>query len=284
MKSIKEKSNTNYNYQTIKITSSRINKGLLAIPRVFSDFLPKNNQKIKVYLDDTDKLQLKTYSSAYSSTNENRIGGLKKWFNENHLKNGDEVILQAIDKDKFIYRLISERHFTDKTNKLQNLLDGTDSEEKATAIIETISDWIQIDKKQVYLNEYIRISDTKIELPRKKRMSIQHYTNEGTPANIRTLLGTVYSGICQVCSFSFLKKDNNPYYEIHHLEPSLEHHPKNLVLVCANCHRQFEYANLVTEFNSDNWLTNVQFNKEQYKVKQVIFDIKELGFTKIVHL
>ena len=72
-------SEINYDYQTIIITQSRIDKGLLAIPKTFSQFLPSKNSKIKVSLDDSEKYEIKNFSSFYSPTNENRIGGLKEW-------------------------------------------------------------------------------------------------------------------------------------------------------------------------------------------------------------
>ena len=52
-KRITETSEINYDYKTIRVTKSRINKGLLAIPRGFTKYLPKSNQRIKIYFDDS---------------------------------------------------------------------------------------------------------------------------------------------------------------------------------------------------------------------------------------
>ena len=60
-----------------------------------------------------------------------------------------------------------------------------------------------------------------------------------------------------------------PYYEIHHIDSSLGHYLKNLVLVCANCHRQFTYANVQEYFNKENWLTKVVFNEVEHAVNQI---------------
>ena len=77
-----------------------------------------------------------------------------------------------------------------------------------------------------------------------------------------------------------MKRDNSPYYEIHHLEPKLGHYPKNLVLVCANCHRQFEYANVKKTFNKDGWLIKVFFNQKEYLLKQAIDELGKQEFRK----
>ena len=60
--SIQSGSRINYDYQTIKLTKSRIEKGLLALPKSFSQHLPKSNRKIKVYFDDSNEYSIKNFS------------------------------------------------------------------------------------------------------------------------------------------------------------------------------------------------------------------------------
>ena len=89
-------------------------------------------------------------------------------------------------------------------------------------------------------------------IPDIERQYIEKYSNrarESIPNNLRFLLGTIYEGNCQICNFVFLKKDKQPYFEIHHINPLWGNNPKNLVVVCANCHRQFEFANVQQVFN-----------------------------------
>ena len=52
-----------YNYATIRITKSRLDKGLLAIPVSLIQWFPKQNCQINVFLDDSVHSQLKTYTS-----------------------------------------------------------------------------------------------------------------------------------------------------------------------------------------------------------------------------
>jgi predicted HNH restriction endonuclease len=93
-------------------------------------------------------------------------------------------------------------------------------------------------------------------------------------------LRDIYAGHCQICDFWFLKKDKEPYFEIHHLDPLRGHHPKNVVVVCGNCHNQFEHANVKQEFNDDRWLIRVSFNERTFLVKQVILITKIEPFVK----
>jgi len=229
-KKVTEKSSINYDYKTIRITKSRIEKGLLAVPKNFSNSLPKSNQKIKVYLNDSTNPEIKTFSSFDSSTNENRIGGLKAWFFENKIKEGDELVLQILDKEKFIYRLLKEEDFLRMTNDYQMDFDNSKDDKVASDKIELISNIIQVDKTKIIFNEFLRLSKYSNDGVRKRFKSSNRSRREKTPSSITLILGGIYKGRCQVCSFTFLKRDKNPYYEIHHIDAMLGHHPKNLVL------------------------------------------------------
>jgi hypothetical protein len=283
-KKIVEKSQINYDYKTIRITKSRLEKGLLAIPRSFSNFLPKSSQKIKVFLNNSVEPQVKTFSSFDSSTNENRIGGLKDWFFENQIKEGDELVLHILDKDKFVYRLFKEDVFLKVMSDYQNNLDNSTNERVASENIELISKIVQVDKKKIIVNEFLRLVNYSNKEVRRRFKVLNQYRREHTPSSIRIILSNVYKGSCQVCSFMFLKRDNTPYFEIHHLDAALGHHPRNLVLVCANCHRQFEYAN-VKKFNDESgWLSKVYFNQNEYSVKQAVIEIEKQEFLKTIYL
>ena len=275
-----EKSEINYNYETLVVTKSRIEKGLLAIPREFSKYLPKTNQRVEVFLDQSSTPLLKKFSSYSSSTNENRIGGLKDWYYDNQIKEGDEIILQILDKEKFAYRLLKEQDFIKKTKEIQNNLDNSKDETIALDRIQQISNLIGIEKEKIFYSEFLRLAKYSSDEIRKRIKISSRTSREKTPPSIRIILGDIYKGYCQLCTFSFLKRDNSPYYEIHHLEPKLGHYPKNLVLVCANCHRQFEYANVKKTFNKDGWLIKVFFNQKEYLLKQAIDELGKQEFRK----
>lgn len=269
-----------YNYATIKITQSRIDKGLIAIPTGLAEWFPVHNDTIQVYLNDSPVSQIKRYSSYTSSTRECRIGGVRQWFQQNNIESGDEIVIQLIDKERFIYRLIPERSFILTTQELQYRFDSSETEQEASGTITTLADWTHLDKDRVILNEYCRLVST---LPLKERPYIKKSlgrARENVPANLRTLLEHIYKGHCQVCDFWFLKRDKEPYFEIHHLDSSKGHHPKNLLVVCGNCHNQFEHADARQEFSDDLWLVSVYFNKIMHTVRQATLGVELGGFFK----
>ena len=64
------------NYRTIKLTESRIKKGLLSIPVSLIDLFPKNTKYITL-INNANKEEQKTFTPYMSSSRECRIGGLK---------------------------------------------------------------------------------------------------------------------------------------------------------------------------------------------------------------
>ena len=151
-----------YNYATIKITKSRLDKGLLAIPVSLIQWFPKQNCQINVFLDDSIHSQLKTYTSYTSRSRECRIGGLAEWFRENQIKEGDEIVLQVIDKDNFVYRLIPELKFITKTNQIQTEFDNSTDELNAEQNLFRIADWTRADEKTAKLTEFFRLAKQSI--------------------------------------------------------------------------------------------------------------------------
>ena len=277
---VRSRSQINYSYATIRLTKSRIDKGLIAIPTTLARWFPNHNADIQVYLNDSPTSQSKRYSSYSGSTKECRIGGVRQWFEENHLKNGDEIVVQLIDKRTLTYRLIPERDFVVTAQKLQTDFDNSTDESQASEELARLSEWTNVEKSSVALNEFGRLiaSSTSGERQRTTRKSTR--ARESTPPSLRTLLGQLYQGHCQVCDFWFLKRNNEPYFEIHHLDARGGHHPKNLVVVCGNCHNQFEYADVVPEFNGKQWLVGVYFNRTLHQVNQIVPTAKMPSFSK----
>jgi ribosomal protein L17 len=266
---LKLESKINYSYATIKVTQSRINKGLIAIPVSLARWFPDHRTNIQIFLNESAVLHTKNYSPYTGSTRECRIGGMAEWYKENNLKEGDEIVVQLIDKKHFIYRLVPEQKFLLKTQELQNSLDKAKDENEASEKIISLAKWADLDKKKVVLNEYHRLIKA---VPAKERLYINKSLNkakENVPPNTRVLLVELYQGHCQVCDFWFLKKDNRPYFEIHHINSAQGHHPMNLIVVCGNCHNQFEFANVRNEF-TDGWLTAVSFNDKEHSINQIL--------------
>ena len=277
---IRSKSRITYPYATIRITQSRIDRGLIAIPMALAEWFPAHNETIEVYLNDSPVSQIKRYSSYASSTRECRIGGVREWFQQNNIKSGDEIVIQLIDKERFMYRLIPERNFILTTHELQHSFDESETEQEASGTIKTLAEWTHLDRGKVVLGEYYRLVNT---LPSEERQYVKRVSSrarESVPANLRTLLEDIYKGHCQVCDFWFLKRHRKPYFETHHLDPTKGHHPKNVLVVCGNCHNQFEYADVKQEFDDDWWLVKVFFNERLYTVKQAVLTTRIEPFFK----
>lgn len=279
-KIIRTRSEITYDYATIKITQSRIDKGLIAIPVPLAEWFPSENKDIQVYLNDSTSTQKKHYSSYISTARECRILGLTDWFRRNNIRTGDEIVIQFIDKQNFIYRLIPEKKFVSKTKELEIDFDNSQTESQAFEDISTLAKWTSSDKDKVIINEYLRLVNTSLEETRPYIKRSSSRAKESVPSNIRALLASIYKGHCQICDFWFLKMDKTPYFETHHLDASRGHHPRNILVVCGNCHNQFEHAHVKQEFNDNLWLTSVSFNTISYPVKQLACSLKPEKYYK----
>lgn len=73
---------------------------------------------------------------------------------------------------------------------------------------------------------------------------------------------------CQLCSFTFKKKDGEPYNETHHIIPLSEKGKDeniNTLVLCANCHRQLHYADVDI---SNIMNGEVSINGEKRRIKE----------------
>lgn len=281
---IQSQSQVSHSYSTIRMTQSRIDKGLIAVPMFLAKQFPEKNAEIQIYLSNSPISQVKHYSSYNSSTRECRIGGMRDWFRQNNISNGDEIVVQIINGEKFIYRLIPERDFILKTKELQQSFDVSKDESGAARQISTLSQWVHAGHEETVFSEYRRLFEDRISRNRQYTRLESKQIRETVPVNIKTLLREIYKGHCQVCDFWFLKKNEYPYFEIHHLNPLVDHHPKNLVVVCGNCHNQFEYAKVSQNFSNEGWLVDVSFNSRKHIVRQAVFFLKEEPIIKNLYV
>src|SRR5712691_9838638 len=116
----KVKSEIGYSYITIKVTQSRINKGLLAIPVSLLESFPKEKRRITIFFDDEEKPSVKSFVSYNSRSKECRINGLSGWFVKNKIQDQNEIVIQFLDKNEGVYRLIKEEKFIEQIKILEN--------------------------------------------------------------------------------------------------------------------------------------------------------------------
>lgn len=268
-----------FSYKSIKITQSRIDKGLLAIPVSLIDFLPKNKNNILVAFGTEDELTPKHFTPYSSSSRECRIGGMRSFYKKFQIKNGDEIVIQLLDDEK--YRLIPEILFEKSIRKLEDQFDQAKDDNEAELTLIQVSKISNVKIQNVALNEYRRLSNKEITR-RKYKLEKLTKRKESVPVSFKNLLAKIYEGKCQVSGFTFNMRNGKPYSEIHHIKPEIGNHIKNLLVVCPNIHAQFTYAFVEELFDQDGWLRKVKINNDLFNVNQIIDQIPN-KFKKEIH-
>ncbi len=267
-----------FNYKTIRVTQSRINKGLLAIPVSLIDYFPKSKNRIYVVFDRDKEAILKNFTPYSSSSRESRIGGMNSFYKDFKVQDGDELVIQILDNGR--YQIFTEKQFENKIAKIEEELDKSKDEVEAGSKLHQISTITNYGFEETLLSEFYRLSKKEIS----KRISKPSVSKAKTSvlAPIRTILSTIYDGKCQISGFGFLMKTGKPYFEIHHIKPDLGDHLKNLLVVSPNVHAQFTYANLEEFFDDQGWLRRVKFNNDEFIVNQIIDSIP-IKYKKEIH-
>jgi 5-methylcytosine-specific restriction endonuclease McrA len=246
----------------VVLTSSRIKKGLLAISRKFQPLFPSVAQKITVFFDDAVTPHQKPYTPYESTTRECRIYSLRRWFRKHRASEGDWV---EIVKEAAGYRLIFR---SQEEMRYQQELRTAKTEGQAEEALRRLALRRRLSQRATALKELARLAQ---QIQRRKRIPVaprERY--EGVPVSLRTLLKMVYRGRCQICGFTFRKRDGEPYFEVHHVDPEAGHHPQNLLVLCANCHAQMEHAEVAVKRDEQGWVVAVVINGKERTVRQAL--------------
>jgi len=280
----KIESSTNYSYVTFKVTKSRIDKGLLAIPKsLASEYFPEHNSQIQISFNELDRFEAKNYTSFTSSSREARIGGMRLWYYRNKISDGDEIVIHVVDRENLKYKILPEKHFLNKIKQTQERFDKAEDESDANKRISVISSLTGLDKSKIALNEALRLVQSAMRARKYSSENVRKL-KESVSASLKSLLGEIYQGRCQLTNFGFIMKNGNPYFEVHHINAGIGNHIKNLLVVCPNVHAQFTYANVYLKFDNDGWLHKVRLNKTEFMVIQKIRDFyKKERFNKQVY-
>ncbi|MCS7187284.1 MAG: HNH endonuclease [Armatimonadetes bacterium] len=248
----------------VLLTKSRLEKGLLAISRKFRSLFPPSAQKVTVFFDDESKPYQKPYTPFEAATRESRIYSLRKWFLKHKATVGDwvEVIVE-----KAGYRLIFRKRSEEEV-RYRNELQEAETEEQATNALRKLAQTQKRSLREAAIKELRRLSKRTWE--RKRIVVTPGERYEVVPASLRALLKTVYEGHCQICGFTFRKRNGEPYFEVHHVDPEGGHQPQNLLVLCANCHAQMEHADVFVERDAQGWVVAVTINGERRPVYQAL--------------
>lgn len=98
-------------------------------------------------------------------------------------------------------------------------------------------------RKQILREKILSISKKNLKnTPKSSKELAERYERDKI---LSDLLKELRGYECQICGFSFLKADGNPYVEVHHLERLADgglNIASNMIVLCANCHKIFHYA------------------------------------------
>jgi hypothetical protein len=268
-----------FDYQTIKVTQSRIEKGLLAVPSSLADVFPKEKHTIWI-LNDDGSISEKNYTSYTSSTRECRIGGFREFYNKFSIKDGDELVIQKIDEG--VFRILPEQLFFVKVKSTLASLESSQDNETIERSLQQIAKITNANADKIIENEFIKLSSSPVIPEREIKNIGKNARKESVPYFLRNILRVVYNGRCQLTNFSFIMQNGDPYFEIHHIIPEKGNHLKNLLVVSPNVHKQFTYAKVYLSFDDENWLRSVKFNEDFFNVFQKI-DYLQKCFQKEIH-
>jgi len=125
----------------------------------------------------------------------------------------------------------------------------------------------KIEKKKLDFNEEEILQDLSGKiLPEREKRVISLFKRN---LKISNKLKELYQGRCQICNFTFKKKDGQNYSETHHIIPLGEQGSeeiKNIIIVCSNCHSQIHYDEAIWKGFGNN-IRYVEINGVLKEVK-----------------
>ncbi len=103
---------------------------------------------------------------------------------------------------------------------------------------------------------------------------------ENVPFVMRKILQACYEGKCQLTDFTFIQRNGNPYFEIHHINENLGNHWE--IVVSPNIHAQFTYRDHTNFFDNQGRLIRVDFGDQVYEVNQKLNELDK-SFKKTIY-
>jgi hypothetical protein len=267
-----------FSYTTVIATKSRIEKGLLAIPVSLLNFFPRTAGSVYL-LGESGQWVKKKFTAYESRSRECRIGGMREFYERYDVKDGDELVLHVYGNDR--YQILPEGLFRRKVNDLEAELDEAPTQAEADAAIEGLAALTRAKADDIMAGEYLRLANAdSVERKTSTRNAVG--AREHIPPALRQILTHFYHGQCQVSGFSFLKRDGEPYFEVHHIDALQGNHVKNVLVVSPNVHAQFTHAEVEHAVDEAGWLRRVKFNGEGHEVFQIV-DRLPVAYKKEIH-
>ena len=109
------------------------------------------------------------------------------------------------------------------------------------------------------VNHLTYINNEPFPFQRFKRVPAKKWEQKNN--EVRTFLKEQYGGKCQICGYTFDKRDGNPYFEgvylVSRTKAAWIDRPGNVLCLCANCCARFEHG----EVEADNILEQLHNSK-----------------------
>src|SRR5947209_4385926 len=95
---------------SIRLTRSRVVKGLIGIPRTAAHLFPAEPCRIEVVFDGETEPRAIEYIPYEPRAKERRIFGVGHWFTTQQVRPGDIVHITLEDPERHLYRITSDRY------------------------------------------------------------------------------------------------------------------------------------------------------------------------------
>ena len=102
---------------------------------------------------------MKSFIPYNSSSQECRINGLASWFVKNKIQDQDEIVIQFLDENEGIYRLIKETKFIEQIKTLESKIVSTKKDDDLEKYFEDLALKVNQSKKEVAIVEFLRLNN-----------------------------------------------------------------------------------------------------------------------------
>ena len=174
---------------------------------------------------------------------------------EERISNAQKHLSMVKCREQVIQKIIIDEDIEESdVNKLD--IELKKKEDRHVAIKEDLLEW----QKQIECKN-----------PEQKKVIVNRFDRD---ERLSKYIKELYNWKCQFpnCELSFLKRDGQPYIEVHHLFAlSKDGHDsiENILVVCAHHHRMLEYAD-VSILNVTPEKVIVMINGEHHVIKRII--------------
>lgn len=143
----------------VRASSSRLDKGLLAIPQKFKDLFPEEKGQIQIIFDDEESARALTFHPFDRTVKENRLFGLRHWYSKRNVREGDLISITVEDFDRRLYRIALERYVREQQEGQARVkLHEASTDSEAEQQLSTLSRLTRKRPREVAQEELLRIA------------------------------------------------------------------------------------------------------------------------------